>query len=142
MSKKKKFSKIWNSQTDLGKNFGLSAIAVGRLLIKAGLKDASTKAATQIALKSGYAMSTPLKDGTPYFMWNVKKVRPLIAQDHAPLSKVDFWVNEVKDILRESDKLLDEGHDKLGYMLQDMAFDDVPGDVRAEVKSKMEASRE
>ena len=68
MSKEKKFDQIWSNQTDLGKRFGLSAIAVGKLLVEEGLKDQKTKLATEKALNEGYAKSTPLKDGTPYFM--------------------------------------------------------------------------
>ena len=68
MSKEKKFDQIWSNQTDLGKRFGLSAIAVGKLLVEEGLKDQKTKSATKKAQNEGYAKSTPLKDGTPYFM--------------------------------------------------------------------------
>ena len=76
MSKEKKFNQIWSNQTDLGKRFGLSAIAVGKLLVEEGLKDQKTKLATEKALNEGYAKSTPLKDGTPYFMWNIEKSVP------------------------------------------------------------------
>ena len=86
--KKKKFSQIWSNQTDLGKKFGLSAIAVGKILIEHGLKDLQTKYATEKALTSGYAKSTPLKKGTPYFMWNYQMVKSLIQQEHDPLSEV------------------------------------------------------
>jgi len=76
MSKEKKFNQIWSNQTNLGKKFGLSAIAVGKILVKEGLKDQKTKSATEKALNEGYAKSTPLKDGTPYFMWNIEKSVP------------------------------------------------------------------
>jgi hypothetical protein len=138
MSKnKKKFNQIWSSQTDLGKKFGLSAIAVGKLLIEAGLKDAVTKSATEKALKDGYAKSTPLKDGTPYFMWNIEKVRPLIAKDHQPLSTIEYWVREVLDIYKEAQKSDDEGN-KFAYLMLDGMYDDVPKDIREEVRAKVE----
>jgi len=85
MSKEKKFTQMWSNQTNLGKKFGLSAIAVGKLLVGEGLKDPTTKLATKKALEEGYAKSTPLKDGTPYFMWSINKIRPLIEKDHQPL---------------------------------------------------------
>ena len=113
MEKKKKFNQIWSNQTNLGKKFGLSAIAIGKLLIEEGLKDQKTRSATKKAIDEGYAKDTPLKDGTPYFMWNIEKVRPLIAKDHKKLSKVEFWVSEVKETVREAEKLDREGLDKV-----------------------------
>lgn len=141
MSKKNRrgtFSQTWSNQTDLGKKFGLSAIAVGKLLVEAGLKDKTPKLATQKALDDGYAKSTPLKDGTPYFMWSIDKVRALLAKDHQPLSKVDYWVREVEEMLKQAEKMCDEGDDKLGYMLAESVYDEVPRDIRQEVKAKVE----
>jgi hypothetical protein len=138
MSKKKKFNQVWSNQTELGKKFGISAIAVGKLLVNAGLKDQTTKLATAKALDEDYAKSTPLKDGTPYFMWNIGKVRNLIAKEHEPLSKVDYWVQEVQRTLKQAEKMCDEGDDKLGYMLADSAYCDVPKDIKQEVISKVE----
>jgi hypothetical protein len=43
------------------------------LLVKESLKDQKTKSATEKALNEGYVKLTPLKDGTPYFMWNIEK---------------------------------------------------------------------
>ncbi len=50
MSKEKKFNQIWSNQTNLGKRFGLSAIAVGILFVEEGLKDQKTKSATEKAI--------------------------------------------------------------------------------------------
>lgn len=44
------WSKLWSNQTDLGKKFGISAIAVGKILVEAELKDPITKRATKKAL--------------------------------------------------------------------------------------------
>ncbi|OEU43672.1 hypothetical protein BGV40_02860 [Methanosarcina sp. Ant1] len=138
MEKKKKFNQIWSNQTNLGKKFGLSAIAIGKLLIEEGLKDQKTRSATKKAIDEGYAKDTPLKDGTPYFMWNIEKVRPLIAKDHKKLSKVEFWVSEVKETVREAEKLDREGLDKVAYMIYDSAYDNVPKDIKEEVRSIIE----
>lgn len=142
MEKKKKFNQIWSNQTNLGKKFGLSAIAIGKLLIDNGLKDQKTKMATTKAIDEGYAKDTPLKDGTPYFMWNIEKVRPLIEKDHKPLSKVDYWVNEVRETVREAERLDREGQDKLAYIIYDSAYDDVPKEIREEVRSIIEKEDE
>ena len=101
---KKKFDQIWKNQTELGKKFGISAIAVGKILTEHGLKDQQTKQATQRALDEGYAESTPLKDGTPYFMWNIRKVKQIIAQEHTQLNIVDYWVNEVRKNLKKAER--------------------------------------
>ena len=126
----------------MGKKFGLSAIAVGKLLIEAELKDPTTKLATEKALKEGYAKSTPLKDGTLYFMWNIDKVRPLIAKDHEPISKVDYWVNEVVANFKESQRVYDNAEtgteEKLGLIMAETAYDDVPEDIVEEVRAKVE----
>ena len=77
-NKKKKFDQVWKSQTDLGKKSGASAVAVGKILIENGLKDPVTKQATQKALDEGYAVSTPMRNGKPHYMWNAQKVKPMI----------------------------------------------------------------
>lgn len=138
MSKEKKFAQMWSNQTNLGKKFGLSAIAIGKLLVEEGLKDSKTKLATEKAINEGYAKSTPLKDGTPYFMWNIEKVRPLIEKDHKPLNKVEYWVNEVREVVKEAEKLAAEGQDKIAYMMYDSAYDDVPQNIREEVRAIIE----
>jgi hypothetical protein len=117
MEKKKKFNQIWSNQTNLGNKFRLSAIAIGKLLIDNRLKDKKTKMATTKAIDEGYAKDTPLKDGTPYFMWNIETVR-------------------------EAERLDREGQDKLAYMIYDSAYDDVPKDIREEVRSIIEKEDE
>lgn len=129
---------MWSNQTELGKKFGISAIAVGKLLIEAGLKDPTTKLATNKALDEEFAKSTPLKDGTPYFMWNIDKVRTLISKDHQPLSKVDYWVKEVEKMLKQAEQMCNEGNDKLGFMLADSVYNEVPKDIKQEVRTKVE----
>jgi hypothetical protein len=71
------FRDSWGNQTELGKRVGLSAVAVGKKLKELGLRDAHG-AATDIALRDGYCKATPLKDGTPFFMWNIRKVMQLL----------------------------------------------------------------
>lgn len=71
-------------------------------------------------------------------MWNIEKIRLLISKDHQPLSKVDYWIAEVLRIFKEADKMFDEGNDKLGCLMQDFAFEEVPKEVRKEVEIKVE----
>lgn len=70
------FRDNWCNQTDLGKRVGMSSVEVGRKLKELGLRD-ERGIATEIALHEGYCKATPLRDGTPFFMWNIQKVLQL-----------------------------------------------------------------
>ena len=70
---KNKFKQTWKNQSELGLIYGKSAIAVGKALIELGLKDSSTKNPTDMALKEEIAKSTPLKDGTAFYLWHKAK---------------------------------------------------------------------
>jgi hypothetical protein len=81
------FSSRWASQTELGKAHGLSGVEVGKILIGAGLKDSKDKHPTEKALVEGWATATPLRDGTPHFMWSRERVRPLLRSVYPEISK-------------------------------------------------------
>ncbi len=72
--RKNKFKSTWKNQKELGLIYGKSAIAIGKALVELGLKDSDSKEATQVALDEGLAKSTPLADGTPFFLWHKQKV--------------------------------------------------------------------
>ena len=138
MSKKKKFKNTWANQTELGKRFGLSAIAVGKILIEHGLKNSGTKEASKKALTEGYARSTPLKNGTHHYMWNIARIQAILMEEHTPLSQIDYWVKEVKSIFKEAERLAENGEDKLASIAWDFAYEEVPQEIRKEVKQKVE----
>lgn len=75
----RKFCQTWCTQTQLGQKYGLTAIEVGKILISYGLKDPTTGYATQEAIDDGYAKSTPLNDGTPFYMWSRSKLAKLFS---------------------------------------------------------------
>ncbi len=133
-NKKKKFTQIWKSQTDIGKLYSLSAIALGKILLKHGLKDKHSKEATKKAVTEGYAILTPLKNGQIFYMWNLKKIIPLIEQDHRRLSPIEYWVEQVKRIIKEANKELDNGNDKISRLMFDTAYEEVPSEIRKQVK--------
>ena len=97
---RKKLNQEWVGQNNLGKRFGISGIAVGKILINAGLKDAVTKEATEKALNEGFAKTTPKHIGTQYFLWNTEKVCALIENEHLPLVNIDYWLEEITASLR------------------------------------------
>ena len=139
---KNQFNQEWCNQTELGKKFGISSIAIGKLLTEHGLRDLTTKSATSNAIDEGYAKFTPLKDNTPFYMWNIKKCKNIISKQHEELSQVDYHVNEIKKIIKEAERLCDIGQDKLGYMMYDCMYDEVPKQFRAEVKARIEAEED
>ena len=141
-NKPRKFRDAWSNQTDLGKKYGLSAIAVGNLLKTAGLKDRTTGDATPRAIAEGFAVATPLKDGKAFFLWNVEKIGVLIGADHEPLSKVEYWVREIEADLRKIDEAWDAGDDKVASLLLDLLYDDVPSDIKAEVRARIEPAED
>src|SRR5205807_601230 len=83
MSKKKsrppRFRDIWMNQTELGRHFGISAVAVGKKLVGVGLRT-KQKEPTEKAVTEGYCRFTPMKDGTPFYLWNKEKVAALFRQ--------------------------------------------------------------
>ncbi|MDD4250401.1 MAG: hypothetical protein PHT13_15040 [Methanosarcina sp.] len=58
-----------------------------------------------------------MKDDTLYFMWSINKMRPFIEKHHQPLSKVDYWVKELRGILKEAQALDDADNDKSGRIM-------------------------
>jgi hypothetical protein len=134
----KKFNQIWTNQTELGEQFGLSAINIGKILIEHGLKDPQSNQATSRAIQEGFAKSTPLKNGTSFFMWHRQKVKGLISQKHVSLNAVDFWVHKVRNCILEANKLWEEGQDKMASLIMDCAYEEVPKNIRKEVEAKVE----
>jgi hypothetical protein len=92
-----KFADVWANQTTLGKQFGLSAIAMGKKLKELGLR-AEDGNPTGLALAESYCTSTPLKDGTPFFMWNRQKVEELMrAHGYQKLDPQEVKARELAD---------------------------------------------
>ena len=95
--KKPKFADVWVNQTTLGKQFGLSAVAIGKKLKELGLRSEDGKP-TERALSEEYCKSTPLKDGTPFFMWHKQKVAELMqASGHQKLDSKEVKARELAD---------------------------------------------
>ena len=64
---------------ELGRHFGISAVAVGKKLAECGLRN-EQKEPTDLALKEEYCHLAPMRDGTPFFLWNKEKVVELFRQ--------------------------------------------------------------
>lgn len=139
MSRKKgKFSSRWASQTRLGRAYGLSGVEVGKILIGTGLKDPATGQPTGQALAEGWATATPLRDGRPHFMWSGQKVRPLLRSFHPEISQAQRHANDVLKTYRAAERQAAAGEHKLGILMADCAYDDVPEAMHDEVRQLVE----
>jgi len=118
MSKKRppRFRDVWVNQTELGKHFGMSAIAIGRKLIELGLRTLE-KTPTEKSLAEDYCRFTPMKDGTPFYLWNKQKVAALLRSSGLPqLSKQEAEAYDTAKMLIATAREADEtGMDKLFY---------------------------
>jgi hypothetical protein len=74
---RQKFADVWANQTTLGKQFGLSPLAMGKKLKDLGLRG-EDGTPTPFAIGNGYCTPTPLRDGMPFFMWNRQQVEELM----------------------------------------------------------------
>ncbi len=120
MSKKHapRFRDLWVNQTELGKHFGMSAIAVGRKLVELGLR-AADKEPTDKAKAEGYCRFTPMKDGTPFYLWNKEKVAALMRDaGMTQLTKKEAEAFETaKSLIATAREAEATGIDKLWYFL-------------------------
>lgn len=125
---KKKFQQIWASATDIGRRFGISAVEVHQRLQAAGLRDEHTRAPTEKAVAAGWAISTPLRDGTPHFMWNATKVSGLLRQGAQELDAREVAFEAfLRDVLALEREASETGSDKALYVYIDECLDAVRG---------------
>lgn len=104
------------------------------------MRDAVTKMPTPEALRDGWAIATPLKDGRQHFMWSRAKVATLLA-DRSKLSRVEQVAQDVRRSMREADRLLEQGEDKLASIVLDLAWDDIPASLRDEVEQVLKQKK-
>src|SRR5579883_1825834 len=108
--KKRKFSEVWATQTQLGNMFNLSAKEIGQKLNELELRtysvDRHKHIPTHYAIDSGFCTSTPLKHGIPFHMWHREKVSLLLQEKLRlmPLSDDDIEYRETALYLIEAEK--------------------------------------
>ncbi len=131
--KKRKFSALWATQTQLGNMFNLSAKEIGQKLNDLELRtysiDHHKYIPTQYAIDNGLCTSTPLKHGIPFYMWQREKVAQLLLEKFhlVPLSDADIEYRETALYLIEAEKEADEGYDKMYYLFFDtISPEDLP----------------
>ncbi len=76
----KKFADIWKNQTQISNVFHISAVEVGNILRKHGLKSQDGDG-TEKAVREGFAHNILYKGNVPFALWNVDKVSALIKEE-------------------------------------------------------------
>lgn len=94
---RQKFTHLWANQTDLGKQFGLSTVVMGRTLKELGLRDDNGNP-SELALAENYCIATPLKGGKSFFMWSKQKVAELMqSHGYVRLDALEVKARELAD---------------------------------------------
>ena len=111
MAKKIKFKDKYCNLTKLGEMLDKNAIQTGKLLDEVGLR--KNKIPTQEALNEGYAVSTPLKNGRSFFMWNKRKVLDYLQEKGVTLVNKTEQVkrkviNEIRSFLKSDEIILEK----------------------------------
>ncbi len=72
MSQKNNFRKTWRTLTELGQEFGVSALKLGNLLKQHGLREKDGEP-TQQAKDGGFFEKVVPNEGKPYYLWHRDK---------------------------------------------------------------------
>jgi len=120
MSKKNNFRKTWRTLTELGQEFGVSAIKFGKILKEHGLREEYGEP-TQLSKNGEFVHEIIPKGGKSYFLWHRKNTSEYLISKGVEKSKLtnqDPLIEGLK-LARsyiEAQKLDQEG-DKLGYLM-------------------------
>lgn len=131
MGKKNNFRKTWRTLTELGQEFGVSAVKFGNLLKQHGLREKDGEP-SQLASDGGFFEKITPSEGKPYYLWHRNKTVEYLTSlgvNKAGVSEKEATLDtEARKLARsylEAQKLDDEGS-KLGYMM----FDELRSDIK------------
>lgn len=131
MSQKNVFRKKWKTLTELGQEFGVSAIKFGNLLKEHGLRE-KTGEPSEKAKEGQFFEEIVPKEGKPYYLWHRQKTSDYLISLGVLKSGVSAKkaesMTEARKLARsylEAQKLDSEG-DKLGYLM----FDELVPEIR------------
>ncbi|ACK71416.1 hypothetical protein PCC7424_3014 [Gloeothece citriformis PCC 7424] len=130
MAKKNNFRKTWKTLTELGQEFGVSAIKFGSLLKQYGLREQDGEP-SQMAKEGGFFEKITPSEGKPYYLWHRQKTSDYLISQGVPKEGISAKdaekMTEARKLARsymEALKLDDEGS-KLGYMMISEMVDDI-----------------
>lgn len=130
MVKKNNFRKTWKTLTELGQEFGVSAIKFGNLLKQYGLREKDGEP-SQLAQENNFFETITPKQGKPYYLWHREKTSEyLVSQGvikNGVSAKEAEEMTKARSLARsymEAQKLDNEGS-KLGYMMLSEMVEDI-----------------
>jgi hypothetical protein len=122
MGTKNNFRKTWRTLTELGQEFGVSAVKFGNLLKQHELREKDGEP-TQNAKEGGFFEKIVPNDGKPYYLWHRDKTVEFLehqgVEKNGVSSKEASKTTEVRKLAPEwieAQRLDDEGS-KLGYIM-------------------------
>jgi hypothetical protein len=130
MSKKNNFRKTWKTLTELGQEFGVSAIKFGNLLKEHGLREKNGNPSLK-AKEGNYFEEIVPKEGKPYYLWHRERTIEYLTE--LGVEKKGISKKEA-EIMTEARKLaksymealkLDEEGSKVGYLMFEELIPDI-----------------
>jgi hypothetical protein len=130
MGQKNNFRKIWKTLTELGQEFGVSAVKFGNLLKQHGLREKDGQP-SQMAEDGGFCEKITPSEGKPYYLWHRQKTSEYLISQGVAKNGVSAQEAEKMTADRrlarsymEAEKLDAEGS-KLGYIMVAEMVDDI-----------------
>ena len=126
------------TQSKLGEWFGLSPVAVGRVLIAEGLKDRA--GATEKALLGGFAKEARTKSGVTFFVWDAHKVSLILDEvigGSWPTPFIDGLVAKVGEAVGEAEKHRADDNDFIADVILEHAFEGVPPGLSGLIRHRL-----
>ncbi len=122
MGKKNNFRKTWRTLTELGQEFGVSAVKFGNLLKLHGLRE-KDGSPTPLAEEGSFFEKITPSEGKPYYLWHRDKTVDYLVRAgvektgvSAKEATLDTEARKIAKSYLEAQKLEEEGS-KLGYMM-------------------------
>lgn len=137
-----RFKDRWWTPSKIGELFGISSRAVDRVLVQCGLQ--KDQQANEKALKEEYATTTHLRNGTPFYLWDVSRVFEIVAEKHKPLTEVERYAYGVRkrqiklERLYKSRSVLDR---EAADIMLGRLYDEVPSRIEKEVRDLVESQK-
>lgn len=127
--KKQNFRKTWRTLTELGQEFGVSAVKFGALLKEHGLRSSNGEP-TLFAEIQGYFEKISPKEGKPYYLWHQQKVSEYLLAEGVAKDGVSpqeaSKMTEARKLARsylEAQRLDEEGYKTGHWMFCEMVDD-------------------
>ena len=126
MSKSKnKFKQTWGTQTEIGRNFGFSAIKVGKLLKEWGLRDENGNP-TEKSQNENFCRKVEKKDGTLFYLWHKSKINQMLSNSgHLRKSQLAVEVTQYVNLIKKLNKEYDEKGLKITYLEYQLVVNEI-----------------